>query len=64
MGAINFIVTIVNMRAIGLSWKRVPLFVWAVLVTVVLLLLALPILAAGITMLLCDRQFNTSFFDV
>ena len=63
LGAINFITTIFNMRAPGMTLHKMPLFVWAILVTVFLLLLSLPVLAGGITMLLTDRNFGTSFFD-
>jgi cytochrome c oxidase subunit I len=61
-GAINFIVTIHNLRAPGMSWTRMPLFVWTVEVYAVLLLLALPVLSAGLTLMLTDRQFGTNFF--
>jgi len=63
LGAINFITTIINIRSRGIQLERIPLFVWAVLLTVILLLLSLPVLAGAITMLLTDRNINTSFFD-
>jgi len=62
LGAINFITTIFNMRAPGMTLHKMPLFVWAILVTVFLLLLSLPVLAGAITMLLTDRNFGTTFF--
>jgi len=64
LGALNFITTILNMRSIGIRLHKVVLFGWAVVVTAVLLLLSLPVLASGITMVLTDRNFNTAFFEV
>jgi cytochrome c oxidase subunit 1 len=63
LGAINFITTIFNMRAPGMTLHKMPLFAWAMLVTSFLLLLSVPVLAGGLTMLLTDRGFGTSFFE-
>jgi cytochrome c oxidase subunit I len=63
IGAINFIATIHNMRAKGMGWGRMPLFIWTVLIYSYLLVLALPAIAAAVTMLLTDRHFGTGFFN-
>ncbi|WP_054017510.1 cytochrome c oxidase subunit I [Pseudoalteromonas sp. R3] len=63
MGAINVIVTIVNMRAPGMTWMKLPLFVWTWLITAFLLIAVMPVLAGAVTMVLTDKYFGTSFFD-
>ncbi len=63
LGAANFITTIFNMRAPGMTLHKMPLFVWAMLVTSFLLVLAVPVLGGAITMLLTDRNFGTNFFN-
>jgi cytochrome c oxidase subunit I len=63
LGAINIIVTVLNMRAPGMTLMRMPLFCWAWLITAFLLLAVMPVLAGCVTMLLTDRHFGTSFFN-
>ena len=62
MGAVNYITTIINMRAPGMTWFRLPLVIWSLFITAILLLLALPVLTAALGMLLFDRTMGTSFF--
>ena len=62
-GAVNFIVTVHNMRAPGMSWMRIPLFVWTMVTYGWMLVIVLPVLSAGLTMMLLDRQAGTHFFD-
>lgn len=64
LGAINFIVTTLNMRSIGIHMTDMPLFAWSIFFTAILLLLSLPVLTAGVTLLLMDRNFNTGFYEV
>ncbi len=63
MGAINVIVTIMNMRAPGMSYMKMPLFVWTWFITAFLLIAVMPVLAGAVTMVLTDKYFGTSFFD-
>ncbi len=63
LGALNFYATIANMRARGMSWGRLPLFIWAILTYSVLIIFAMPVIAGAVTMLLTDRHFGTHFFD-
>jgi cytochrome c oxidase subunit 1 len=63
MGAVNFVTTIARMRAPGMTWFRMPVFVWTVLAAQIIQLFGLPALTAGAVMLLSDLTFGTSFFD-
>jgi hypothetical protein len=62
-GAMNYILTIINMRIDNFTFMKLPLFIWATFVTSILLIVSLPVLAVAITLLLSDRHFNTSFYD-
>ncbi len=64
MSALNFFVTIVNMRAPGMTFMRMPMFIWALLVTVILMLLAFPALTVGLIFLFIDRYFGTHYYQV
>jgi cytochrome c oxidase subunit 1 len=63
LGAINIVVTVLNMRAPGMNMMKLPLFVWTWLITAFLLIAVMPVLAGAVTMLLTDRNFGTSFFN-
>ncbi len=63
MGAINVIVTIMNLRAPGMTYMKMPLFVWTWFITAFLLIAVMPVLAGAVTMVLTDKYFGTSFFD-
>jgi cytochrome c oxidase subunit 1 len=63
LGGINFIVTILRMRAPGMTMMRVPVFTWSILATSLLVILAAPVLTAGLLMVFADRQLGTAFFD-
>ncbi|MBI4839762.1 MAG: cbb3-type cytochrome c oxidase subunit I [candidate division NC10 bacterium] len=62
MGSINYITTIINMRAPGMTFFRLPLVIWSLFIVAILLLLALPVLTSALAMLLFDRTLGTSFF--
>src|SRR5262249_56676018 len=62
--AVNFVATILGMRAPGMSLRKIPFFVWTMLWTSVQILLAIPPLTAALVMVVLDRQLGTHFFDV
>jgi cytochrome c oxidase subunit 1 len=63
MGAINIVATIMNLRAPGMTYMKMPLFVWTWFITAYLLVAVMPVLAGAVTMLLTDKFFGTSFFN-
>lgn len=63
LGGMNVITTIVNIRAPGQTIHRLPLFVWAILSQSVIIILCIPVLAGALTIIIFDRNFNTTFFD-
>ncbi len=63
MGAVNYITTLINMRTVGMTWFRMPLVIWALFITSILALLALPVLGAASVLMVFDRVFETAFFD-
>jgi len=63
MGAINIVVTVLNMRAPGMTMMKMPMFCWTWLITAYLLIAVMPVLAGAVTMILTDRHFGTSFFN-
>ncbi len=63
LGATNYIATIVNLRAPGMTWFRLPLSIWALFITAILVLLAIPILSGAAIMLFFDQTIGTHFFD-
>jgi cytochrome c oxidase subunit 1 len=63
VGAVNFYATIANMRARGMGWGRLPLFVWTILVYSILIIIAMPVIAGAVTLLLTDRHFGTNFYE-
>src|SRR5206468_9235097 len=63
MGSVNYITTIINLRAPGMTWFRMPLSVWALFITAILAVLALPVLQGAAIMLLFDQTIHTHFFD-
>jgi cytochrome c oxidase subunit 1 len=62
LGAVNYITTVINMRAPGMTWFRLPLSIWALFITAILVLLAMPVLSAAMIMLLFDQTIGTNFF--
>jgi cytochrome c oxidase subunit 1 len=64
MSALNFFVTIINMRAPGMTFMRMPMFIWSLLITTILILLAFPALTVGLIFLFMDRYFGTNYYQV